>query len=468
MPLGVAVFWLLRSSRTQAWPKRPPRWQASVAILLLGAFSLGSSVYLKPALRKWRLVGPAIYGLALDVGREVAGGDAPRDMQRAVAALQRQIDNPHGSPEYPLWRNVPDEAQRLAEFRARPLERKPDVILVVIESLRGWTLDWRDAQAARLAPNMAALWKERGVAYPYAHSNGFPSGEGNMSVHLGLWSHPRRAIFAEHLAIRTLSLPEILGQAGYHRIWLTASDPSFDNMQPWIRRWYDEWVIDHGGDDSLTRKMIERYDAAPPDAPRLMTMYTGTMHPPFRVPASFGPRLEDPDQAYLQALRFTDRALGQLFDHLRASGRWQNTVVICVGDHGQPSPWHLAHAEDLPPAHAGYTWIGMLLAAPGLGPGPTGPGHRLARRYPAHRAGPGRPAGLQSLHGPRPAGAGAGGHEHAVGDRRRPRDHAKRRAAERHAGRSGLRPQGLLRSAAARRFRKLRAHHGSARDGRRP
>jgi lipoteichoic acid synthase len=369
MPLGFAVFWLRRSSRMQAWPERPPWWQASVAVLLLGAFSLGSSVYLEPALRKWRLIGPAIYGLTLDVGREIGGSNAPHDMEQAVAALQRQIGNPHGSPTYPLWRTVPDEAQRLAEFRARPLEQKPDVILLVIESLRGWIPDWRDPQAARLAPNMAALWKERGVAYPYAHSNGFPSGEGNMSVHLGLWSHPRRAIFAEHLAIHSLSLPEILGRAGYHRLWFTASDPSFDNMQPWIRRWYDDWVIDRSGDESLTRKMIERYDAAPPDAPRLMTMYTGTMHPPFRVPASFGPRLEDPDQAYLQALRFTDRALGKLFDHLRASGRWQHTVVICVGDHGQPSPWQLAHAEGLPPAHVGFTWVGMLLAAPGLGPG---------------------------------------------------------------------------------------------------
>lgn len=368
MPLGLAVFWLSRSSRMRAWPERPPRWQVSVAVLLLGAFSLGGSVYLKPAQRKWRLGGPAVYGLALDVAREIGGGDAPQDMERAGATLQRQVGNPHGSPAYPLWRSIPDEAQRLAEFRARPLERKPDVILVVIESLRGWNLDWRDAQAARRAPNMTALWKERGVAYPYAHSNGFPSGEGNMSVHLGLWSHPRRAIFAEHLAIRSLSLPEILGQAGYHRIWLTASDPSFDNMQPWTRRWYDDWVIDYGGDESLTRKMIERYDAAPPDSPRLMTMYTGTMHPPFRVPASFGPRLEDPEQAYLQALRYTDRALGQLFEHLRASGRWQHTIVICVGDHGQPSPRHQAHAEDLPAAHAGYTCVGMLLAAPGLGP----------------------------------------------------------------------------------------------------
>ena len=110
MPLGVAVFWLRRSSRTQAWPKRPPRWQVSVAVLLLGAFSLGSSVYLKPALRKWRLVAPAIYGLVLDVGR------------RSGAATRRRTcsgRSPRCSGRSTI-RTAPRNIRSGATFRTKP------------------------------------------------------------------------------------------------------------------------------------------------------------------------------------------------------------------------------------------------------------------------------------------------------------------------------------------------------------
>ena len=156
-----------------------------------------------------------------------------------------------------------------------------------------------------------------------------------MSVQLGLWSYPNRAIFNEFLDIHTLALPEILGRHGYHRVWLTGSDPSIDNMQPWVQRWYDRWELLKQDDLALVRRLLELYRAAPPGQPRLMSLYTVTMHPPYRVPASWGPPLRDPDAAYQRALRFTDAALGELFDALRRTDRWNDTFIAVVGDHGR-------------------------------------------------------------------------------------------------------------------------------------
>lgn len=121
----------------------------------------------------------------------------------------------------------------------RLLAGRPDVVFLVLESLRGWRLDWRDPSLVERVPNLVSLWRERGVAFTHAHSNGFPSGEGNMNLQLGLWSHPARSIYAEYAGIHTRSLAAILHDAGYERWWLTGSDPSFDNMLPWVRR---DWI----------------------------------------------------------------------------------------------------------------------------------------------------------------------------------------------------------------------------------
>lgn len=346
----------------------PGRWVLVVGLVVAGAL-IGVSFIIQPAVRKWRLAAPAVYGLALDTGRTLMGADVPRNPKQALADLKAEFGAPGNTDDYPLWRVVPQQERNYADFRARPLEGRPDVILVAFESLRGWFLDWQDPAIRRLVPNLDRLWHERGVVFSRAHSNGFPSGEGNMSLQLGLLSHPARAIFAEHLAIRSLSLPEILGTAGYDRVWFTASDPSYDNMQPWVDRWYDDAVVQHEDDLTLVNAVIERYDAGPRDRPRLITLYTGTTHNPFRVPASEGPPLDDPHAAYLRALTFADRALGKLFDHLRVSGRWDQTVVVVMGDHSQPNPWQLENEGDLGLVHPGRTWTGLLVAAPGMAPG---------------------------------------------------------------------------------------------------
>lgn len=175
-------------------------------------------------------------------------------------------------------------------------------------------------------------------------------------------------MLAEHLAIRTLALPEILGRAGYHRIWVTGSDPSFDNIQHWTRRWYDRWEFVDGGDERLVKRLIALDKEAPADGPRLLSLYTYTTHPPYAIPGEPS-RPEDPDEAYARALHFADGALGLLFDELRKSGRLDRAVVIVTGDHAQPNAWQLANESALGLPHAGHTWTGLLLAAPGIAGG---------------------------------------------------------------------------------------------------
>jgi lipoteichoic acid synthase len=354
-----------------AWRRRPaapPRGALTRGLLVAGVAFMGLSIYYESAMRKWRLAGPFVWGFVFDLARDARDTRAGEASEDGRAALRELTEIVPRDPRYPLWRHEAEEAASLAAFRSRPLAERPDVVLVAVESLRGWVLDWRDPRAAERAPHLHALWRERGVGFSRAHSNGYPSGEGNMNLHLGLWSHPFRAVLAEHVSIRTRSLPDVLGDAGYWRVWLTGSDPSFDNLQHWVRRWYDRWEFHDRHDDFLVERLIAAYDAAPPDRPRLLSLYTVTTHPPYDVPPSEGPPLDDPDAAYARALRFADRALGRLMEHVRRRGQWDRTLWVVTGDHAQPNARHREHEHVTGVPHAGNTWTSLLVAGPGIGP----------------------------------------------------------------------------------------------------
>ena len=219
---------------------------------------------------------------------------------------------------------------------------------------------------AERMPHLYALFREHGVAFVHSHSNGFPSGEGLMNLHLGVWSHPWRTTAHDHLAVRTRSLPELLGEAGYHRVWLTGSDPTYDNLQHFFGRWFDHWELVVYGDGVLVKRLLDLYDASPPDKPRFFSLYTASTHPPYNLPPEEGERPADPEAGYLRALRYADRNLGEVVAHVKAAGRWHRTLFVFTGDHAQPSDHQLARDADVGLPNAGRTWTGLMFAAPGL------------------------------------------------------------------------------------------------------
>jgi hypothetical protein len=370
--IAISFGLVLAPAASMLWLERKrPRFARAVGarlclgFLLIGALAMALSFWLAIAKRKWRLIAPVPYNILWDLGRQLQGAASPPGPAE-LASFRGFTHNQGSSDAYPAWRVEPDSAENLARFRARPLEERPDVLLVVVESMRGWITDWRSSGLDRLTPNLAALFRERGVAFSRAHSNGYPSNEGLINLHLGVWSHPTRAIAIDFVSARTRSLPEILTEAGYASLWLTASDPSFDNLQHSLGRWFEHWEYHEGSDLDLARRVIERYDARDRQRPLFFSIYTASMHPPYSLPATEGPRPREPEEAYLRALAFTDRALGQIFEHLRRCGTLDRTILIVVGDHAQPSDWHYANDATIGLPNAGRTWTSLLIAAPGL------------------------------------------------------------------------------------------------------
>ena len=345
----------------------------TIALLAVVSFAgLASQPLLAPTTLALRRARPALVGL---VSESVASfGDQPsaREVRAGIEELHRFLNRPpgwFGDAGYPVWHAVPQEEASYARFRARPLAQKPDVLLVVLESARGWETDFRRPGVDARLPALHRLWKERGVSFPTCLATGYPSIEGRGGIFLGIAGHPSGILLANAQRLRVLAIPEILARAGYRRELVAAESPAFENMQAWYARWFDDSRYDPSEttDEDLATETIRRLEAAR-EEPLFLTLYTVATHPPlYRPPGT--PEPKTPRERYLAALAYTDRQLGRVFEALRATPRGRDTIVVVVGDHATPNPWQAIRLPRLGTPNAGENWTTLLVAASGLPPG---------------------------------------------------------------------------------------------------
>lgn len=132
-----------------------------------------------------------------------------------------------------------------------------------------------------------------------------------------------------------LALAWLEGQAeAPYLLWVHLYDPHHPYEPPLLRRW------ELRPDDTLRAWASER---------------------------GLGEELIDPLARYDAELRETDAQVGRLLASLRAAGRWDRTVVVVAGDHGEGLGQHGV-------MHHGLIWgeqldTPLLIRAPGLEPG---------------------------------------------------------------------------------------------------
>jgi hypothetical protein len=261
--------------------------------------------------------------------------------QDAFRKLRTTVGLPVGAAwltdEYPLvygWTDQPVSTRSVDH---------PDIVVVMIESLRGDELGAADARASA-TPNLDAL-AQRGVVFPIFTSNGFPSAPSVLAFHCSAWPHRRKEIITDFAGRHFDSIPSRLRDLGYHTTYVGA-DPHFDHQDRWLPAWYStvidlvangETPTDH---NIVTRGIeeIRRHDADAKGAPLFEFISTYSTHYPFRLPADAGEQplalTEALEPRYRQVLKYTDRELGQLLSFLAARDRRDRTVTIVVGDHG--------------------------------------------------------------------------------------------------------------------------------------
>lgn len=370
----VAAVWLWM--RAAADPNLdvaiPPR--RALAFVALTAVALASPFWLRPSEKRWRRVMPASIGIAQEAFGALVGAGAPKDVVRArqdlldfvVTGSLEQNVRPKNK-DYPLFRDDNVGDLTLEVFRALPLAKKPDVIFIVFETMRGANTGLVGDPHSPLSamPRLREQITQGSYYFPRVHSAGYPSVGGAMGMHLGIWPHHTKIVFSSFLHIRSLSFPEILRSAGYESFALLGADPSFSNFTPWFRRWYDqiEYEPSRHHDGPLVDRFIEVYDERQGSPqPLLMTLWTATTHPPYDVPKESGVTpASTNEERYLQAMRYADEQLDRLLRHVQASPRYAHTLVFLIGDHSQPTPWAWRNADQVGELSSGHTWTSLAI-----------------------------------------------------------------------------------------------------------
>ncbi|MDQ0170184.1 LTA synthase family protein [Paenibacillus tundrae] len=148
------------------------------------------------------------------------------------------------------------------------------------------------------------------------------------------------------------SLPKLLRERGYQSETFHGNDVTFWNrnkMYPAIGfdRYFDKPSFNNDrfndfgpSDEELYRVGVEKMTAhQAANEPFYAQFITASSHSPFTVPADRA-RITVPETItntllhdYLQAINYTDYAVGQLINELKAIGLWDNTTLVIYGDH---------------------------------------------------------------------------------------------------------------------------------------
>jgi hypothetical protein len=274
----------------------------------------------------------------------------------AIRELRATVGLPVGaawlSDEYPLVYRWVDPTRSIESVdqpatpkldSGPPSEGGPDIVVVMIESLRADALGDRGGRPSA-TPNLDALAR-RSVVFPTFTSNGFPSAPSVLAFHCSAWPHQRKEIITDFSDRRFDSLPSRLRELGYDTTYIGA-DPHFDHQDHWLPAWY-ETVIDlvANGEAPTDRNImkrgigeIRRHDAAATGTPLFEFISTYSTHYPFRLPDDAGerslPTSEALEPRYRQVLTYADREIGRLLSFLDSRERRDRTILIVLGDHG--------------------------------------------------------------------------------------------------------------------------------------
>ena len=345
-------------------------WICLGIALALAITGLTSKNWFAPSNMRWKRIAPVAFRLVDEIKYKLTESERRSDYAEGITLLG-------GFPlaDYP-FEDCTASASECEQYRQHDIEqfkargdRKPDIIFFVIETFRGWTGDIRVPATCEKLPNICKLAKS-GLYFPNAHSVGYPSIEGFLGVLAGVWAHPQMTFLSDYPNTRMRALPEILGEAGYYRMVLTATEPSFDNLHPWFAKWFDysEYKPENQHDVPIANRFRELYAKRPAGQPLFFDWMSTTSHVPFSLPKEYGPTPSDPEEAYVRSLAYMDSAVGIVMDEVAKGPNADNTLFVLVGDHAFANNAQHRVSNFIGGVHDGYTWVPLIVAGPNIEP----------------------------------------------------------------------------------------------------
>jgi lipoteichoic acid synthase len=306
-------------------------------------------------------------GLGLALGHWWIARDPGRDlawMQNPTVALLQSMLQISASPVLARFDTPigPDDfltlGERAAGLTADHLAGDPavrNVVIVVLESVAANYMDIYGGEHG-VTPELDTL-RRRGRLYANAYAHGPSTTNSLLALLASIYPwHTFRPVTRVHPTIPLPSLSEELRRHGYRTGFFNAEDNRFQRADEFLAGRFDvvtdytdfpcdEQETDAAGKDHCVVRTFERWLNARDGGPFLAVIWTGQTHWPYKVRKG-SQVLHTADtvatrfRRYLEALRDSDRAVGDMFRFLHRRELLDSTLVVLLGDHGEAFGQH--------------------------------------------------------------------------------------------------------------------------------
>ena len=237
------------------------------------------------------------------------------------------------------------DAQGLAALSAGP---RPNMVVIVLESVRRDATTLAGEQAPARTPNLVAL-AARGLEITGGRAVVPHTTKSVFSMLCGRLPLMQLALIEADGPLEIQCLPAALGAAGWRTGFFQSSVGAFEDRPRLVRRLgfahFAAWE-DIGGqplgylasdDESLAAPLAAWIDQDR-TKPFMAVLLTSSTHHPYRLSRAAeqaGGPADSPRDRYHRLIEAEDRLVGKVVALLAERGLTDNTIVVALGDHGE-------------------------------------------------------------------------------------------------------------------------------------
>ncbi len=229
---------------------------------------------------------------------------------------------------------------------APPEFKRPHVVMLMLESAAYWATSF-GGQPPEQTPTLTRLATE-GAFFEHTRAIVARTTQSQFAMLTG--SYPSlTGGFVESVPVDKPyeSLATILARYGYRSRFLQMSRGRFDCVPGLASNlgfdsfWAREDLRDPsahlgylaGDDMRMIEPAFDWFDRQ--TDPCFLLFMTSISHDPYELPEWYGPTPEDPTEAFLATVRFTDEFVSRVLDALDKRARPEDVLLCVIGDHGE-------------------------------------------------------------------------------------------------------------------------------------
>lgn len=223
--------------------------------------------------------------------------------------------------------------------------KRPDIVVLLLESFTADAIGVLGGNE-EATPHLNQLAKE-GVLFSRIYATGNRSDRGVAGVISAYPAYPNYSLLKYPNKMESRPrFPKDLEEQGYHTRFYYAGDINFSGFRALTTMSFQDVVTedDFSGEAKETtfkwgvhdEFMFERLfeDMVKASRPFMYMAFNMSSHEPFEVPMETKIQGDTKDKRFLNAIYYSDRCIGEFVGKAKASGMWDNLLLVLVADHG--------------------------------------------------------------------------------------------------------------------------------------